>query len=63
VDIFTLEADSIENIEIDINPKEVMSVRWVDFKDLNNDIAESPGTFTPWLRIYLTKHASQILAK
>jgi isopentenyl-diphosphate delta-isomerase len=63
VDIFTLEADDIKNIKIDINPREVMDVRWVDFEDLKIEIIESPKNFTPWLRIYLTEHVNQILAK
>jgi isopentenyl-diphosphate delta-isomerase len=40
-----------------------MEVRWVSFKDLKNEIIKNPEHFTPWLRIYLTEHVDQILAK
>ena len=63
VDIFTLETNDIKNIQIDINLAEVMAVRWVSFKDLKNEIMKTPEQFTPWLRIYLTEHVDQILAK
>ena len=63
VDIFTLETKDIKNINIDINFAEVMAVRWVSFKDLKNEIIKTPENFTPWLRIYLTEHVDQILAK
>jgi isopentenyl-diphosphate delta-isomerase len=63
VDIFTLKTNDIKNINIDINFAEVMAVRWVSFKDLKNEIIKNPEHFTPWLRIYLTEHVDQILAK
>ena len=63
VDIFTLKTNDIKNIKIDINFAEVMAVRWVSFKDLKNEIIKNPEDFTPWLRIYLTEYADQILAK
>tara|TARA_Y100001968_G_C19063890_1_gene575071 strand:+ start:80 stop:607 length:528 start_codon:yes stop_codon:yes gene_type:complete len=61
VDIFTIEVEVKESIEIRINPDEVMATRWVTFENLKKEIKMSPESFTPWIRIYLNKYARQIL--
>ncbi len=61
VDIFTMEVESKKNIQIDINPAEVMATRWIKFCDLSKEIGRSPDTFTPWIRIYLKDYAEQII--
>ena len=43
-----------------LNPSEVMETRWIDMSALRDEISEAPERFTPWLRIYLEKHSSQI---
>ena len=43
-----------------LNPAEVQAARWVDLGALEAEIAATPEVFTPWLRIYLAEHASQI---
>ena len=43
-----------------LNPAEVRAARWVDLGALQAEIAATPEVFTPWLRIYLAEHASQI---
>ncbi|MBN9886100.1 isopentenyl-diphosphate Delta-isomerase [Salipiger abyssi] len=61
VDLFVGEAP--EGMKIDPNPAEVMEFAWVDLEVLARQTDESPERFTPWLRIYLRKHADQILAR
>jgi isopentenyl-diphosphate Delta-isomerase len=58
VEVFVAEAPW--PIEIKLDPEEVASVRWVGLGALREEIAESPERFTPWLRIYLEKHAKMI---
>jgi isopentenyl-diphosphate delta-isomerase len=43
------------------NPEEVMATRWVTPNQLATEIDSTPNIFTPWLRIYLAKHADMIL--
>ena len=57
VEIFTLQ---VTQIDIRPNPEEVMDHRWQTLKDLNDDIAAQPEVFTPWLKIYLSQHATAI---
>lgn len=44
------------------NPDEVMDTAWAGLADLAERVRASPDHFTPWLRIYLSKHAGQIFA-
>lgn len=44
------------------DPAEVMAVDWVTRAVLVARIRERPSLFTPWLRIYLQEHATQIFA-
>ncbi|MCR8549530.1 isopentenyl-diphosphate Delta-isomerase [Salipiger sp. P9] len=60
VDIFVAEAS--ESLKIEPNPAEVMDVAWISLDDLAAQTARDPERFTPWLRIYLSDHAPQILA-
>lgn len=58
VDIFLAEPE--HEVVVDMNPVEVMGVKWVDFYELSADIARHPERYTPWLRIYLQDHADRI---
>lgn len=58
VHLFTAEAP--EELAIRPDPSEVMDWRWVSYAALRAEIAASPETFTPWLRIYLADHAARI---
>lgn len=58
VDIFT--ASVSKRITVDPNPDEVMETAWVSMADLVARIASYPARFTPWLRIYVERHAAQI---
>ncbi|MGX9355963.1 isopentenyl-diphosphate Delta-isomerase [Roseobacteraceae bacterium S113] len=58
VDIFVVDANA--QMSVSPNPDEVMAVRWVRFSDLLKDVVETPDIYTPWLRIYLEKHATAI---
>ncbi len=42
------------------NPAEVSEVRWMSLTRLAADLAARPAIYTPWLRIYLADHATQI---
>lgn len=44
------------------NPAEVVETRWVSFDALEQEIAQSPNLFTPWLRIYMAEHRAAIEA-
>lgn len=43
-------------------PDEVAATRWVPRAVLEAEIARDPARFTPWLRIYLARHAAMIFA-
>lgn len=58
VDLFL--AQSEQDLFVEANPDEVADFRWMNFDDLCADVALHPETYTPWLRIYLDKHRSQI---
>ena len=60
VDVFVVEAPL--RISVTPNPNEVMGVRWVRFSDLADEIGAHGSQFTPWLRIYLSKHSEMIRA-
>ncbi|WP_434050994.1 MAG: isopentenyl-diphosphate Delta-isomerase [Roseibium sp.] len=42
-------------LDIEPNPQEVDTFRWVDAKTLHAEVAETPDAFTPWFRIYLDR--------
>lgn len=58
VDIFVSRVK--EPVEPVPNPSEVMDTAWIDRDALVRQVAATPETFTPWLRIYLQDHALQI---
>ena len=43
------------------DPAEVAATRWVSMEALRAEIAAAPDAFTPWLRIYLERHAAKVL--
>lgn len=45
-----------ETIKPNPNPDEVCEVKWVSAEMLKRDIAENPGDYTPWFRIYLNRY-------
>lgn len=58
VDVFVAHAE--EKVVLRPNPDEVMDTRWIGFNALEAEIAAHPDRFTPWLRIYLDRHAEEI---
>ncbi|QFT92274.1 Isopentenyl-diphosphate Delta-isomerase [Roseovarius sp. THAF9] len=58
VDVFV--ANVTERVAVNPNPDEVMDTAWVDLDDLIEWTRSMPEIYTPWLRIYLEKHAAQI---
>lgn len=61
VEVFLAEAP--DNMRLSPNPDEVMATRWVTLKTLATEITRDPAQFTPWMRIYLEKHAAMILGR
>ncbi len=58
VDIFLVELQ--QKPQFQCNPEEVMETSWVNIKNLREDVAQNPQIYTPWLKIYLDKHAPEI---
>lgn len=59
VDVFV--ADAPDTVQIQPNPEEVMDTRWITLAQLQSECAACPERFTPWLRIYLADHLTEIL--
>ncbi|WP_397543509.1 isopentenyl-diphosphate Delta-isomerase [Roseovarius salis] len=60
VDIFVSRVE--ERIRPAPNPSEVMATEWVDMAELAASTRRAPEVYTPWLRIYMDRHAEQIFA-
>ncbi len=45
------------------DPSEVAATRWITLPALAAEIAAEPERFTPWLRIYLARHADSIFGQ
>jgi isopentenyl-diphosphate delta-isomerase len=58
VDLFVAEAP--DNFAPAPNPLEVESIRWMSLCALRQDVDRRPEEYTPWLRIYLRRHAVTI---
>ena len=58
VDVFVAEASA--DLDVTLNPDEVMAVSWMRFDDLRTEVDATPERFTPWLRIYLREHGETI---
>lgn len=61
VDIFTAEAPP--GLEPVPNPDEVAATEWMDRAALTAALHKTPERFTPWLRIYMERHASMIFGE
>ena len=53
-------AQVASDLQITPNPDEVMNFQWVEYVDLQKQIADMPDVFTPWLRIYMADFAEAI---
>jgi len=58
VDVFVAHAS--DDLEMALNPEEVMAIRWMDFATLAAEIRATSDLFTPWLKIYMRDHADSI---
>lgn len=56
-------AETTLDLAIIPNPGEVAEVAWCDPDTLAKQMAQTPETFTPWLRIYLSQHREMIFAR
>ncbi len=61
VEIFVGFADA-GTLGMSPDPDEVMVTRWVALPTLVAEVGATPERFTPWLRIYLERHADLIFA-
>lgn len=50
-------------LPLTLNPDEVMDTQWITLDDLRIEIAKSPETFTPWMRIYMEHHSTLIFGQ
>ena len=53
-------AQATDAMPLSPNPDEVMDIRWITPETLLSEIAATPETFTPWLRIYLAELSDMI---
>ncbi len=61
VDVFLANAD--DDLAIEPNPDEVMDIRWIGYDELLSEVDFYPDRFTPWLKIYLARHADAIFGQ
>lgn len=59
VHLFVAEAGAA-TLPLAPDPEEVAETRWVSLHAMRAWVAETPEAFTPWLRIYLARHAARI---
>jgi len=59
VDIFLV--DATPDMPLAPNPDEVMDVAWRRLDEIRADTEAHPSRYTPWLKIYLDRHAEAIL--
>ncbi|MDR9395320.1 isopentenyl-diphosphate delta-isomerase [Roseovarius sp. SYSU LYC5161] len=60
VDIFVARVPG--RIAVTPNPAEVMETDWIAMPELDRLTRRMPARYTPWLRIYLERHADRIFA-
>lgn len=58
VDVFVAAAG--DELTLKPDPDEVMDTCWLRYDALVAQVATAPDRFTPWLRIYLAEHATEI---
>ena len=58
VQVYTAQAPA--GMRIAPDPDEVSATAWVDLHTLAAEVRRAPERFTPWLRIYLSRHMSMI---
>ncbi len=58
VDVFVAEAGTDQKVSP--NSEEVADTAWISFQTLIAEVAQKPEKFTPWLRIYLESHLTEI---
>ena len=60
VDIFLAEVADPAALHIRPNPEEVAAVAWMRVPELSAAVRLAPHRYTPWLRIYMERHADAI---
>ena len=58
VDVFLARTASRPAVNPD--PAEVAGTAWMPLADLTADLAANPGSYTPWLHIYMDQHFARI---
>ena len=61
VSVFIAEISKKFNLQIQPNPNEVMSTKWISIISVLQDIEQFPKSFTEWFKIYMKKYSMEIL--
>ncbi len=59
VEMFVARAPA--DLPMALNPEEVAATRWMSAGDLRADLNANPDRYTPWVRIYMDRHADMVL--
>ena len=46
--VFVYPVNKNDFLNIDFNPEEIAQLRWISFERLNNELIQSPDSFTAW---------------
>ena len=61
VSVFIAEISKKFNLQIQPNPNEVMSTKWISITSVLQEIEQFPKSFTEWFKIYMKKYSMEIL--
>ena len=61
VSVFIAEISKSFNLQIQPNPNEVMSTKWISIISVLQEIEQFPKSFTEWFKIYMKKYSMEIL--
>ncbi|PQM59763.1 MAG: isopentenyl-diphosphate delta-isomerase [Actinomycetales bacterium] len=61
VSVFIAEISKNFNLQIQPNPNEVMSTKWINIISVLQEIDQFPKSFTEWFKIYMKKYSMEIL--
>ena len=61
VSVFIAEISKSFNLQIQPNPNEVMSTKWISITSVLQEIEQFPKSFTEWFKIYMKKYSMEIL--
>ncbi len=47
--------------ELKLNPEEAMDSRWVEWRELNEDVERNPDKYAPWFKLMVADHRFRIV--